>query len=158
LKAWIGLGSNLEDSLGHLTHALEELAATPGITLEARSRFYRTGPVGYLDQPDFINAVARLETELPAPALLDVLQHLETRHGRQRTFANAPRTLDLDLLLYGNQHITTPRLEVPHLRMHERAFVLIPLLELEPRLTIPGRGPVATLAQALGHQSIAPVE
>jgi 2-amino-4-hydroxy-6-hydroxymethyldihydropteridine diphosphokinase len=157
LKAWIGLGSNLEDSVGHLTRALDELRDTPGITVEARSRFYRSAPVGYLDQPDFINAVARLNTTLEPEALLDVLQSVETHHGRERTFRNAPRTLDLDLLLYEGLRLKTERLELPHPRMHERAFVLLPLNELDPQLTLPGMGTVETLAQQTAHQDLSPL-
>lgn len=157
MKAWIGLGSNLEDSLQHLSQALNELNAISGVKVLRQSKFYRTAPVGYLDQPDFINAVAELETQLAPEALLDVLLKVESLHGRNRSFQNAPRTLDLDLLLYGDQIIKTARLEVPHPRMHERAFVLMPLNELEPDLLIPRQGKVSALANACSHQAITPL-
>lgn len=157
MKAWIGLGSNLEDSKNHLTQAMDELGQSPGIQVEARSRFYRSAPVGYLDQPDFINAVIRVDTTLTAEALLDILQAIENHHGRERSFQNAPRTLDLDLLLYGDQTLKTNRLELPHPRMHERAFVLLPLQELDPELMIPGQGRVKTLAQQTVHQDLSPL-
>lgn len=135
--AYVGLGSNLEDPVRQVETALEELDRLPHTRVVRRSSLYRTAPVGYADQPDFINAVARLETGLPADRLLDELQALEQRHGRTRSFPNAPRTLDLDLLLYGRLVLRTERLTVPHPRMKERAFVLEPLREIAPDLEIP---------------------
>ena len=132
--AYVGIGSNLDDPQAHATRAFDELAALPRTRLKARSALYRSAPVGYADQPDFINAVASLDTELSAEKLLQGMQAIEQRHGRKRTFANAPRTLDLDLLLYGDEKIQQPNLVVPHPRMHERAFVLKPLLEIAPDL------------------------
>jgi 2-amino-4-hydroxy-6-hydroxymethyldihydropteridine diphosphokinase len=135
--AYVGLGSNLEDPVRQVETALEELDQLPHTRVVRRSSLYRTAPVGYAEQPDFINAVARLETGLPADRLLEELQALEHRHGRTRSFRNAPRTLDLDLLLYGDLVLRTERLTVPHPRMKERAFVLEPLREIAPDLEIP---------------------
>lgn len=135
--AYIGLGSNLDDPVRHVETALAELDRLPHTRVVRRSSLHRTAPVGYADQPDFINAVAELETDLPPERLLDELQALEARHGRVRSFRNAPRTLDLDLLLYGDLILETERLTVPHPRMRERAFVLEPLREIAPDLEIP---------------------
>lgn len=135
--AYVGLGSNLADPARQVETALQELDGLPHTRLVKRSSLYRTKPVGYADQPDFINAVAQLETGLPAERLLDELQALEARHGRERSFPNAPRTLDLDLLLFGKLVLRTDRLTVPHPRMKERAFVLDPLREIAPDLELP---------------------
>ena len=135
--AYVGLGSNLEDPARQVETALQELDHLPHTRLVRRSSLYRTAPVGYADQPDFINAVAQLETGLPADRLLDELQALEARHGRRRSFPNAPRTLDLDLLLFGDLVLQTERLTLPHPRMRERAFVLEPLREIAPDLELP---------------------
>jgi 2-amino-4-hydroxy-6-hydroxymethyldihydropteridine diphosphokinase len=135
--AYVGLGSNLGDPVRQVETALEELDRLPQTRLVKRSSLYRTAPEGYAHQPDFINAVARLETGLPAERLLDELQALEARHGRTRSFPNAPRTLDLDLLLYGSLALNTERLTVPHPRMREREFVLAPLREIAPDLELP---------------------
>ena len=132
--AFIGLGSNLEDPGGQLQRAFADLDALPDTRLVARSSLYRSAPVGYLDQPDFVNAVARLETGLTPQDLLKSLLNIEYVHGRERTFRNAPRTLDLDLLLYGSGRIASARLQVPHARMAQRAFVLVPLAEIAPHL------------------------
>jgi 2-amino-4-hydroxy-6-hydroxymethyldihydropteridine diphosphokinase len=156
--AYVGLGSNLGGALGEpraqILVALEELAKLPHTRLAAHSELYRSAPIGGPAQLDFLNAVARLETGLPAEALLAELQAIERRHGRERPFPGAPRTLDLDLLLYGEAAIDSPRLTVPHPRMHERAFVLVPLLELEPEAVIPGRGRAAQLVAACADQRI----
>lgn len=135
--AYVGLGSNLEDPAKQVETALQELDRLPRTRLVRRSTLHRTAPVGYRDQPDFINAVAELETDLPAERLLDELQALEARHGRVRSFPNAPRTLDLDLLLFGDLVVQTERLILPHPRMRERAFVLEPLREIAPDLDLP---------------------
>src|SRR4051812_800353 len=132
--------------------ALDELARLPDTALTAKSSLWRSAPIGYADQPAFINAVARLETGLSAEGLLDELQALEAGHGRERSFANAPRTLDLDLLLYAEEMRKSARLTLPHPRMHERAFVLKPLLEIAPEVTIPGRGPAGDFAAELEDQ------
>ena len=132
--AYVGVGSNLDQPANHVRRALDDMAAIRGTHLRARSSLYRSAPMGHAAQPDFVNAVAALETALSAAELLKELQGIEQRHGRQRSFANAPRTLDLDLLLYGEERIATATLTVPHPRMHERAFVLRPLLEVSPDL------------------------
>ena len=153
--AYIGIGSNLEHPRAQVERALGELAELPRSRLLARSSLYRSAPLGYEAQPEFINAVARLDTELAAAELLARLQAIEAEHGRRRSFANAPRSLDLDLLLFGEQRISGPELTVPHPRMHERAFALVPLIEIAPDAQIPGRGSAAALAAALAPQKIA---
>jgi 2-amino-4-hydroxy-6-hydroxymethyldihydropteridine diphosphokinase len=140
--AYVGLGSNLQDPSRQIQSAFAELDGMPHTRVVKQSSLYRTAPIGYAGQPDFVNAVAQLETGLPAERLLAELQEIEQRHGRERSFANAPRTLDLDLLLYGEATIRTPQLVVPHPRMHERAFVLQPLYEVAPHASIPGVGAV----------------
>lgn len=140
VSAFIGLGANLDDPRAHLLRAIDELAHLPYTSLTAKSSLWRSAPVGYADQPEFVNAVARLDTDLEPEALLGELQNIELAHGRKRCFANAPRTLDLDLLLYGDEARATPKLTLPHPRMHDRAFVLEPLLEIAPDLSIPGHG------------------
>jgi len=152
VRAYVGLGANLGDAAGTLRTVLGELAATPGILGCRASGFYRTAPVD-AGGPDFINAVAALDTTLAPLALLDVLQALEARHGRQRPYRNAPRTLDLDLLMHGDTAMQTERLTLPHPRMHQRAFVLAPLRELTPALVL-AQGPVHTLLAALNDQPI----
>jgi 2-amino-4-hydroxy-6-hydroxymethyldihydropteridine diphosphokinase len=147
LRAWIGLGSNLEDPLAQVSTALQELRLLPDTTLAARSSLYRSDPVGPPGQPDYINAVAALDTRLEPEALLDALQAIEQMHQRVRKIHWGPRTLDLDLLLYGDQVISTPRLTVPHAYMTERNFVLWPLAELEPELILPDGRPLNTLLQ-----------
>ena len=132
--AYVGIGSNLEDPRAQVLTAFQELDRLPHTRVVKKSSLYRSAPVGYTEQPDFINAVAQLETGLPAERLLAELKEIERKHGRERTFANAPRTLDLDLLLFGEAKIHGKDLEVPHPRMHERAFVLKPLLEISPHL------------------------
>jgi len=152
--AHIGLGSNLDDPVRHVTQALEELAHLPRTELLARSSLYLTAPLDKLDQPDFVNAVAVLATDLSPRELLQQLLAIEARHGRARTEANGPRTLDLDLLLMGERVIHEPGLQVPHARMHQRAFVLLPLAEVSPHAVIPGRGSVAELAPHLAAQTV----
>lgn len=132
--AYVGIGSNLDDPVKQVRAAFDELDHLPQTRLVKKSSLYRSAPIGHTGQPDFINAVAQLETGLPAERLLAELQALETRQGRKRSFPNAPRTLDLDLLLFGNATLSSPALTVPHPRMHERAFVLKPLLEVSPEL------------------------
>lgn len=152
--AYVGLGANLGEPRRQLQAALAALAALPRTRLLRASSFYRSAPVGYADQPDFVNAVAAVDTELAADGLLDGLQAIEQRQGRERTFANAPRTLDLDLLLYGEARIATASLTVPHPRMHERAFVLKPLAEIAPDARIPGRGSAAELLASCRGQDV----
>lgn len=132
-EAYVGLGANLGDTRATLAAAFGALAALPGTRLTARSSFYITAPVDAAG-PDFINAVAALDTDLTPHELLAHLQRIETAAGRERPYPNAPRTLDLDLLLYGDRRVDTPALTVPHPRMRERAFVLVPLAEVAPAL------------------------
>ena len=145
IDAWIGLGSNLNEPETRIRTALDDLRRLEGCTLQAASALYRSPPMGPAGQPDYINAVARLTTMLSPEALLDALQTIERQHARVRTRHWGPRTLDLDLLLYGQAVITTPRLTVPHPGIAVRNFVLYPLAELEPRLVIPGLGVVDEL-------------
>ena len=153
-NAYIGLGSNLGEPVAQLSAALEAVARMPETGLAARSSFYRSAAVGGPAQPDFVNAVACVETTLRPEALLEALQHIERAHGRERPFPGAPRTLDLDLLLYGSQCVATRRLCVPHPRMHQRAFVLLPLLELDADIEIPGRGAARACLSAVSAQRV----
>ena len=153
--AWVGIGANLGDARANVLDAIARLARLPGARLVQASSLYRTAPIDSSGD-DYVNAVAALDTDLDAHALLQALFAIEQAHGRERPYRNAPRTLDLDLLLYGDQVIDdAPGLIVPHPRMHERAFVLAPLAEVAPGLVIPGRGPVASLLAGLGDQGIA---
>jgi 2-amino-4-hydroxy-6-hydroxymethyldihydropteridine diphosphokinase len=156
--AYVGLGANLGDPRRQLEQALRELDELPGTHLRASSSLYRSAPLGYADQPDFVNAVAELDTRLPATQLLAGLQAIEARHGRSRSFANAPRTLDLDLLLFGDERIAGPGLTVPHPRMHERAFVLVPLVEIAPEAAIPGQGKARDLLQRCRSQAVEKID
>lgn len=156
--AYVGLGANLGEPRGQLLAALEDLGRIPGTRVTARSSLYRSAPIGFADQPDFVNAVAKLDTDLRPGELFAALQEIERAHGRERSFRDAPRTLDLDLLLYGGELIDTPALTVPHPRMHERAFVLAPLLELDPAVVIPGRGSAADLLRACAMQPLERLE
>jgi 2-amino-4-hydroxy-6-hydroxymethyldihydropteridine diphosphokinase len=152
--AYVGVGSNLDGPQRQVAQALGELDGIPGTRVVKRSSLYRSAPVGYAAQPEFVNAVAALDTTLDAEALLGELQAIEARHGRSRSFPNAPRSLDLDLLLYGEAEQRTARLTLPHPRMHERAFVLKPLVELEPGIAIPGRGRALDLLAACAGQRV----
>jgi len=144
--ACIGLGSNLDDPVAQIRRAFAALAALPQSRLTGRSSLYRTPPMGPRDQPDYVNAVARLETRLEALELLDALQAIETAQGRVRAERWGPRTLDLDLLLYGEARIVTDRLTVPHPGLTERDFVLVPLREMAgSELTVPGHGRLGDL-------------
>jgi 2-amino-4-hydroxy-6-hydroxymethyldihydropteridine diphosphokinase len=150
-RAYVGLGSNLGDRERTLRRALEELDADPELQVVAVSSLRETEPVGYLDQPRFLNGVAAIETELPPRALLDRLLAVERRLGRRRDGVprGGPRTVDLDLLLYGQAVVHEPGLQIPHPRLPERAFVLEPLAELAPGLEVPGSGPVEALLAGL---------
>jgi 2-amino-4-hydroxy-6-hydroxymethyldihydropteridine diphosphokinase len=152
--AFIALGSNLEDPAAQVKAGFAALAALPATRLTAQSALYRSAPAGYADQPDFINAVAAIETALTPRALLDALLAIEHSHGRVREFLNAPRTLDLDVLLYGDRQWHEHGLTIPHPRMHERAFVLLPLAEIAPRCVIPGRGRVSELLRAIDASGV----
>jgi 2-amino-4-hydroxy-6-hydroxymethyldihydropteridine diphosphokinase len=156
--AYIGLGANLDEPRRQLQEALTALGGLPQTRVVKVSDFYRTAPIGNPDQPDFVNAVAALETRLAPGVLLEGLLGIERRHGRERPFPNAPRTLDLDLLLYGDEVIRNPGLSVPHPRMHQRAFVLRPLLDLDPDIAIAGRGPAAPFLAACSGQFLERME
>jgi 2-amino-4-hydroxy-6-hydroxymethyldihydropteridine diphosphokinase len=145
-RAFIALGSNLQEPATQVAQALSEISGLPATTLVRASSLYRTAPLGYDDQPDFINAVAEIATDMPPMELLQALLDLEDRHGRERPFPNAPRVLDLDLLLYDDLTMETPDLTLPHPRMHQRGFVLLPLAEIAALLEIPGLGVVRDLA------------
>lgn len=145
---FIGIGSNLDEPERQVQQALAELRNMPYSVCRAQSGLYRSPPMGPPDQPDYINAVARLDTDLPPESLLEALELLERRHGRVREEKWGPRSLDLDILLYGDARIESPRLTVPHPGLAERAFVLYPLQEIAADLTIPGRGPLAELVAA----------
>jgi len=152
--AYVGIGSNLDQPVRQVEQALLELDRLPHTRVVKRSSFYRSAPVGHVSQPDFVNAVAQLETGIPAERLLAELQEIEARHGRQRSFANAPRTMDLDVLLYGNSMLRTEKLTIPHPRMHERAFVLKPLVEISPEVSIPGVGPAQDSLKNVENQVV----
>lgn len=147
--AAVALGANLGDAAATVNEAFARLDLLPATRVIARSPRYRTAPVGYAGQPDFINAAALVETALDADALLAALLEIESDCGRVRTFRNAPRTLDLDLLTWGELVRDDRALTLPHPRMHERAFVLVPLADIAPDLSVPGRGRVAELLSVL---------
>jgi len=153
--AYVALGANLGDPASTVRAAFGALANLPESRVVHTSSLYRTAPVGLADQPDFINAVAALETTLAPESLLDALLDLENRFGRRRAEKNGPRTLDLDLLLYDDLLLDLPRLHLPHPRLHLRAFVLQPLAEIAPELDIPGRGKIAAWLPAVANQGIA---
>jgi len=153
-RAYIGLGANLGEPRRQLNEALTAMSGLPETRLAGHSSFYRTAPVGYEDQPEFLNAVAALDTRLAPGVLLEGLQGIERRQRRERPFPNAPRTLDLDLLLFGEEQIARPGLTVPHPRMHERAFVLRPLLEIDSGISIPGKGLASALLPSCGSQKV----
>lgn len=152
--AFIALGSNLDEPQRRIAAGFAELEGLPQTRLLRRSSLYRSAPVGYADQPDFINAVASIETGLGAQELLLALLAVERRHGRVREFPNAPRTLDLDIVLYGDLVVHEHGLTIPHPRMHERAFVMVPLAEIAPDCVVPGRGRVSELLAAVDAGSV----
>jgi len=179
VRAYIALGSNLDDPVAQVRAGAQALGKLPGTRLVCCSSLYRTAPVGVTDQPDFINAVCEADTSMPAGAFMQALLDIEHAHGRQRAIPTAmdggstgreavppgtnagavfrpggPRTLDLDLLLYGDQVCHEPGLTLPHPRLHERAFVLYPLSEIAPGLSIPGHGRVETLLVGCTGQAI----
>ena len=151
--AFIGLGANLGDAAATLAAAFEALARLPQSRLVARSSLYRSQPVD-AEGPDYVNAVARVDTALSPRELLEALLRIEQEHGRERPHRNAPRTLDLDLLLHGERVIDEPGLVVPHPRLHLRAFALLPLNEIAPDLEVPGQGPVSGLLGGVAEQRI----
>ena len=150
MKAWLGLGSNLQQPVAQLQQAIKRLDGANGLEIFRASCFYRTPPWGDEQQDDFINAVVQIETSLDPVVLLRVLQSIENVMGRQRSGRRwGPRKIDIDLLLYGKQQFQSTELEIPHPRMFERAFVLKPLSELDADLEIPGQGTVGELLQGL---------
>lgn len=159
VRAYVGLGSNLDDPAGQVRRALSALRALAGTRVAAASPLYRSPPLGPPDQPDYVNAVASLDTALGARALLGELQAIEAAQGRARGGERwGPRTLDLDLLLYGDARIEEGGLVVPHPRAHERAFVLVPLHDLAPALYIPGRGSIRQLLRRVPAAGLERVE
>lgn len=154
-RAWLGLGSNLNDPPARLESALASIDGLARTRRALTSPFYRTAPVGPAGQPDYCNAVTAVDTGLTPVELLDALQAIEDAHGRCRTRRWGARTLDLDILLYGDRRIDRPRLQVPHPRLHERAFVLTPLAAVAPELVIPGRGTVSALAANVDTREVA---
>jgi 2-amino-4-hydroxy-6-hydroxymethyldihydropteridine diphosphokinase len=152
--AYLGLGANLGDRRATLAGAVDALAATPRLRLRCASSLYATAPQGLRDQPEFLNQVVQVDTDLPPADLLRACRAVEDRFGRARTIRWGPRTLDVDVLLYGQRIIDTADLQVPHPRLHERAFVLVPLCEIAPDVEIPGRGPARDLLAAVADQSV----
>ena len=155
MRAFVGLGSNLGDRESTLRRAVDELGRLPDTEVRGVSSFRDTAPVGYVGQPRFLNGAVELETQLGASELLQELLRIERQLGRDRTQSppQGPRTLDLDLLLYGEERIRAPGLEVPHPRLHERRFVLEPLFDLDPGLFLPGRGSVQALLSGLDSEA-----
>ena len=156
--AYIALGANLDQPEEQVRAGFEALAMLPNTLLAAMSSLYRSAPVGYLEQPDFVNAVARIDTALEPRALLDELLDIEKRFGRVRDFPNAPRTLDLDIVLYADAEVHEPGLTIPHPRMHERAFVVVPLAEIAPDALVPGRGRVRDLVAGVEASDLIKLE
>lgn len=155
VEAYVGLGSNMDDPAGKVRGAMRALGTLPATRVERCSSLYRSAPIGHQTQPDFVNAVCRLTTQLGPNDLMRCLLDTERAYGRVRSGpAGGPRTLDLDLLLYGDWTSSAPELAVPHPRMHERAFVLLPLLEIAPGLVIPGQGRATDLLARCGNQRI----
>lgn len=158
VRAYIGLGSNLASPMQQVRQAIAELAQLPESRLCAVSRLYRSAPMGPADQPDYINAVAAIDTRLSPLALLDALQSIEQQHHRTRGAVQwGPRTLDLDLLLYGDTLISEPRLTVPHPGMLQRGFVLLPLADIAPSLQLPGGEGLQALCAALPGEGLEPL-
>ncbi|MBI3527179.1 MAG: 2-amino-4-hydroxy-6-hydroxymethyldihydropteridine diphosphokinase [Betaproteobacteria bacterium] len=153
-EAFVGLGANLENPLRQIRQAIAELDVIEHTRVMVVSSLYRSVPVGYAEQPDFINAVAKLQTRLSPHELLDALHVIENRHGRLRSVRNAPRTLDLDLLLYGMLVVHEEGLTLPHPRMHERAFVLLPLAEIAPDAPLPGHASVSQLLAQVDRSGV----
>ena len=153
-RAFIGLGSNMVNPSSQVRQAMQSIDQLPETRVLARSSLYRSAPVGYLEQPDFINAVVQVETELAPRDLLQALLELEQQQGRTREFLNSPRTLDLDVLLYDDLQHHEHGLTVPHPQMHKRAFVLLPLLEIAPECVIPGVGAAQMAMKQCGDQQL----
>lgn len=156
--AYVALGSNLDDPRVQVERGFDALARLPRTTLKARSRLYRTPPWGVVEQPDFVNAVAVLQTELPPHELLQALLAIEAAAGRVRGVRNGPRVLDLDLLVYDDVSLQASDLVLPHPRLHERAFVLLPLADVAADVVIPGRGRVGDLLAAVDAAGCVPLD
>lgn len=151
-KAYVALGSNLQKPQQQVEKAFIAIEKLPNTKVIKQSSLYQSPPFGYDDQPDFINAVVEIKTDLGAESLMQKLLDLETNFGRERPFANAPRVLDLDLLLYDKMRVHSDFLTLPHPRMHLRSFVLMPLAEIAPKLVLPKHGNVVKLAESLQDQ------
>jgi 2-amino-4-hydroxy-6-hydroxymethyldihydropteridine diphosphokinase len=160
IRAFVGLGGNIGDVETTLTEALWAIDSLPQTSIRSQSRFYRSPPWGMTDQPDFINAVVELQTRLAPRVLLNYLLDIELRFGRERSEGEkwGPRELDLDLLMFGEEKINEPGMHLPHPHMHERAFVLLPLAEIAPRLEIPQLGKVGDLLTAVDATGIEAIE
>ena len=160
IRAYVGLGGNVGDVEDTMMEALMAIDGLPQTSIRAQSRLYRSPPWGRTDQDDFINAVIELRTRLAARVLLDYLLEVETRFGRVRGEDDkwGPRTLDLDLLIFGEESLNLPGMHVPHPRIHERAFVLVPLAEIAATLQIPGRGQVSELLAAIDSSGIEAID
>lgn len=156
--ALIALGSNLQQPQVQVSKAIQVLAKTPGLNLMKASSLYATAPVGYDNQPDFINAVIQVSTEIPAPQLMQLLLEIEQIFGRERPFPNAPRILDLDLLDYDGMRMATEQLTLPHPRMHERGFVILPLAEIVPDFILPQGKTVVEWATEFPHDDVRKVD
>lgn len=156
VAAYVGIGANLGDAAVSVKQAMTALSTLPQTELTAVSSLYASAPVD-AGGDDYVNAVVRISTHLGADTLLQALQKIEQDFGRERSVRNAPRTLDLDLLLYGQAEIASATLEVPHPRMTARAFVLLPLLELDPVISIPGKGAAASYLAGVADQIITPI-
>lgn len=158
VTAYVGLGSNLDDPAAQIARAIDALGALPDTTLRAVSRFYRNPPMGPQDQPDFVNVVLAIETGLSPRALLNAMQTIEHAQGREPSIQRwGPRTIDLDLLVYGDELLSEDQLKVPHPAIAERAFVLVPLAEIAPQLAIPTLPPLLTLLAAVDCASVVPM-
>ena len=159
VEAFIGIGSNLEDPQSQIINAFQELQELPNIQVLLKSSLYQSKPMGPNDQPDFINAIVKISTTLQPHELLNELQNIEERHLRKRqTERWGPRTLDLDIILYGDQQIDTKQLQIPHSGMAEREFVLIPLQEIEADLIIPGKGTLRELIERLPRYELKKID
>ncbi len=156
-QAFIALGSNLQNPQVQVSRALQVIANTANIKLIKASSLYKTAPVGYDNQPDFINAVAEIATDLSPSELLQTLLEIEAQHGRERSFPNAPRVLDLDILLYEAIAMNTPTLTLPHPRMHTRSFVLLPLAEIAPKVRISNYGYADVLAAKCDNHGVSKI-
>lgn len=154
VTAYVALGSNLENPGMQLQRAVDEIASVPGIELFGCSKLYRSDPVGPAGQPDYCNAVVKIETSLEPIALLDAMQAIEQDHGRVRSVRWGPRTLDLDILLYGDQVIESERLTIPHYQMHVRNFVLCPLADISPELIMPNGITLQSLVAENGYKGL----